>query len=135
MQIIPVPEFEGGPTPLWYYTKGHIDKEEFLAELRDQLHYPWSGLRKAIHPDCAPYSACDADNKTTEAISHEWWHFFPTGVKDPSGCYAQVGGPGRGNMAVTVLNRDYRNGLAEDVGLLMHGIWPARAGGRRWKRL
>lgn len=107
MKITSVTEFDGSPDPLWYYTKGHIDKKEFLAELREQVGNPHSKLRSEIHPDCLP--CLDANIEENGRVTHEWWHFFPCGEKD-MGCWAQVEGPGRGNMAVTVYNVDYRMG-------------------------
>src|SRR3990167_7779146 len=115
MTIIPLIEFEGGPDPLWYYTKGHVSKGDFLSQFRKMVNDGSFGA--TVHWDCQP-SIQWADKIGVRQVTHEWWHFFPSGIQDPPGAYAQVDGPGQGNFAVTVLSVDYRMGNAEHVGLL-----------------
>lgn len=102
-----------GPQPQWFWTKGHVKKDAFLAWVSEYVaknheDLPWDWL-----PDPSSFSIAN--------ISHEWWHFYPSRRKDITGIYAQVAGRGRGNFAVTVYNLDYPIGDSEDVGLLLQG--------------
>lgn len=90
-------EFEAGPDPFWYYTKGHIDKGEFLKALREYLDS--EEYKKQLIVDCQHQSEMIKDG---DRVDYEWWRFQPTGIKDPKGCFIIVKGPGRGNFPVTV---------------------------------
>ena len=105
-------EFEGSPDPMWFFTRGHIDKGKFLTELKLAIkENTWK-----LSSDWLP----DYEQLSIENVTCEWWHFYPTGIKDPKGAYAQTSGPGRGNFPVMVYNVDYRMGDSEDIGLLLH---------------
>ncbi|HEC62721.1 MAG TPA: hypothetical protein ENI27_10795, partial [bacterium] len=101
MDIKTVMEIEGGPDPLWYYAKGHVDKGEFIAEMFEKVKADYFG--GSVYIECLPTKEW-AENLRLNDIHHQWWHFFPTGRKDPKGCWAQMKEPGRGTMPVTVID-------------------------------
>ncbi len=58
----PLREYEGGSKPMAYYARGHVDRAEFLAEVREW----WGGL---------------SGDATAEHVRHERYRCVPTGQK------------------------------------------------------
>lgn len=89
-------EFEGSSDPMAYWTKGHVDKAEFAAEVRrwlDELkHIPdwW---------DHFPYTEAN--------VEHVWYRNVPAGREFPGQMVMlPCDGPGRGAYSVTVIDID-----------------------------
>jgi len=101
-------EYEGGPEPVAYQTKGHVDKAEFAARVRD-FCAELDG--KSDWFDRTEYTSLD--------VAHVWYRNVPAG-RDAPGCYImhKCDGPGRGVYPVTEIDvqvacelRQYRAAL------------------------
>jgi len=77
-------EFEGGPDAMWYWIRGHVDKGEFLRELR--LEY---GQMAGI-----------------EDVHHSYSRFVPVGPQTPGLMTVMQTRRGRGAFPVTMLDAD-----------------------------
>ena len=98
-------EFEGGANPLAYQARGHVDKEEFAAEVR---RYCAELNGKADWWDKTDYNADD--------VEHTWYHNVPAGRDMPGQMIMYpCDGPGRGRYAVTEIDihkANYRHEMA-----------------------
>ena len=87
-------EFESGGNPLNYFTKGHVDKQEFAAEVRC-----W----------CAELDGkadwWDSTDYNEEDVEHLYWRNVPAG-RDMPGCFLvyPCDGPARGAYKVTAID-------------------------------
>jgi len=80
-RIEAVREFESGSDPFWYFTKGYVDKEEFVSEL--ELEY--------------------GEDYPAECIEHV--HIRNVPVRDMPGVMTlHPSHPGRGAYKVTLLD-------------------------------
>lgn len=87
-------EFEGGPDPLTYFTKGHVDKAEFAAEVRA---YCGELEGKGDWWDSTGYTAGD--------VEHVWYRNVPAGREFPGGMIMhRCDGPGRGIYPATEID-------------------------------
>jgi len=77
-----VREFEGGPTPLWYEIRGHVDKDEFVRELRLE----WDVL------------------VTTAEVRHGHARLIPAGPQMPGVMVEVMSEPGRGAFPITYVS-------------------------------
>lgn len=85
MDISSICEFEGGPDTLWYMTKGHVPKDEFLAELKREyeVEYP------------------------IERVHWSYAHNWPVGRDRPGDFVINLAlGPGRGHYKMTYIDCD-----------------------------
>lgn len=80
MNIKTIREFEGGSEPLWYLTKGHVDKAQFVDAVKRE---------------------CERD-VPVERVEHAYMRSIPTGEKGVS--TLQIARPGRGAFAVTYID-------------------------------
>ena len=87
-------EFEGGSNPMSYYTRGHVDKDEFAAEVR----------RYCAELD-GKYDWWDSTEYDANDVEHTWWRNVPVGPDMPGQvvCYP-CDGPARGAYTVTEID-------------------------------
>jgi len=88
-------EFEGGPDPLGYWMRGHVDKAEFAAEVRA---YCAELDGKADWWDRFPYEAVH--------VEHTYYRNVPVGPDFPGQMLMYpCDAPGRGAYPVTFIDR------------------------------
>jgi len=103
-------EYEGGPDPMTYFTRGHVDKAEFAAEV---CQYCAELDGWADWWDRTEYTAADVD--------HAWYRNVPVGRESPGQMLMhRCKGPGRGIYPVTEIDiqeagerRQYKAALTE----------------------
>jgi len=88
-------EFEGGPDPMAYWTRGHVDKVEFAAEVRT-----WLDEQHGIVDfwDHFPYTEND--------VAHVFYRNVPAGPDFPGQMLMYPCKPGRGAYPVTIIDID-----------------------------
>jgi len=88
-------EYEGGPDPMIYWTKGHVDKAEFAAEVRVYC----AEIQGTEWWDRFPYGA--------EHVEHTYYRNVPVGRGYPGEMLMYpCDGPGRGAYPVTAIDID-----------------------------
>lgn len=96
LQIRDCAEYEGGSHPLWVYSKGHHEPEEFAKAANAYVQEEFSGVT-IFERFCCPYDVRD--------VRHEYWRCVPVGP----GEYGQhflmpTNGPSPGAFPVTVVD-------------------------------
>jgi hypothetical protein len=65
-------EFEGGPEPLWYMARGHVDKQGFVKAVAREFER----------------------DIPLEAVAHAYMRYVPTGRKGEQTAHISKAGPG-----------------------------------------
>lgn len=81
LDVEAVHEFEGWST-LWYMARGHVDKQQFVDEIKIEFEEEYS----------------------VDQVEHRYAHNRPAGKGDHRYIIDLVGGPGRGNYLVTIID-------------------------------
>ena len=81
-------EYEGGSDASWYWTRGHVDKQAFIDEIK---HY-YQGLSDEPYP--------------VEEVKHTYFRNVPVGEDSPGEMVMYVARAGRGAYPVTMIDID-----------------------------